>query len=112
MEDINVTETFNKDCIYIVWKYSSSAKSWSAYSPNSNIQNIIDSKFTSLSEINKAEGFWIKGNENCEINTTTSTSGSGGGASGTPSVEGGPLNAHGGQASDGTGSTSSGTLDH
>ena len=70
LTDINVSKSFYNVCIDIVWKYDSFTKSWSAYSPNNYIQNIINdrSDVSSLVVITKGNGFWIKANSKCVIN--------------------------------------------
>ncbi len=70
LSDINVSQTFNKPCIDIVWKFDNEAKSWSAYSPDSSIQNLLYSKNLGLFEIiEKGKGYWLKAKSSCSIDT-------------------------------------------
>ena len=73
LSDINVSQTFNKPCIDIVWKFDNEAKSWSAYSPDSSIQNLLYSKNLGLFEIiEKGKGYWLKAKSSCSIDIHSS----------------------------------------
>ena len=77
LNDINVTKNFYNVCIDIVWKFDKNSKSWSAFSPNSSTQNLINNKddIASLDNIAQGYGFWVKANDNCvlDINSSTTT---------------------------------------
>ena len=71
ISDVNITKSFNKSCIDIVWKYNTTSKSWSAYSPKNSIQDIINSinNISYLDTISQGVGFWVKANSSCTIDT-------------------------------------------
>ena len=68
-EDINVT-AFTDQCVNYIWKYNSnnSSSPWQVYMPN-DIDNSAISSFTKITMINETEGFWIKSDSNCTIDT-------------------------------------------
>ena len=64
-ESISVS-SFDGKCVDFVWKYD---KGWKLYIANGNSYN-LSSDVTEFNTINKGEGFWVKGNGNCDINTS------------------------------------------
>lgn len=70
-------ESFNQSCITSVWSYDTTTNQWRAYSPDSNIQQLIDNNtdIATLTKINSDDGFWVNANSSCSIvkdtNTTT-----------------------------------------
>ncbi len=56
-------KVFNKSSIQTVWTFDKNMKIWKAYSPNMNLQAIINQAFTPLISINSNEGFWVNVNQ-------------------------------------------------
>ena len=73
-EDIT-TNKFNDSCVEVVWKYDSSDANnpkWQVYVPNSDTANPNGySKYDAIDSIKKAEGFWVLGNSDCELDIDT-----------------------------------------
>ncbi len=61
VDDIKSVNLFN-DCVNSIWSYSDN--SWKSYTQNKKEFDVISS----------GDGFWIKGNRNCNIDTTTNAS--------------------------------------
>jgi len=63
----------NKSCIETVWTYKSG--NWSAFSPNNELQNQINTNpnISSLSTITANSGFWIATNSECSLDSATTT---------------------------------------
>ncbi|NPA14709.1 MAG: LamG domain-containing protein [Aquificae bacterium] len=62
--------TFNKDGIVVVWKWV--AGSWEGYSPDENINALIEAYgFQTFDEINALAGFWVYSNEELSINLSS-----------------------------------------
>ncbi len=68
-QKVNVKKDINNSCIDIVWKFDDVNKSWSAYSPKSTIQSIIDNKIDigTFENIEEGRGFWLKANSKCSL---------------------------------------------
>ena len=64
-QNINPT-VFNNTCVDYVWKYDSSnpANSWKLHIANGKDYG---NQVPPINQINKKEGFWIKGNDTCSI---------------------------------------------
>jgi len=74
IEDINISK-FDNSCVDVVWKYDSSNSSfpqWKLHIANGQTYT-IPSTISLISSLNQSEGFWLKGNDICEINTTISS---------------------------------------
>ena len=71
----NDMNSFKKDCIETVWRYNDIEKKWEAFSPKEAIQEKIkNSMFVSkLDKINPNDGFWIFADNNCTIESNSST---------------------------------------
>jgi len=69
MENIDASK-FDNRCVDFVWKYTNS--SWQIYIANDN-NYTLPSTVTEFSSINSGEGFWIKGNSSCVIDTNQDT---------------------------------------
>ena len=65
LEDIN-SSSFDGKCVNFVWKYDNG---WQVYIANGNSYN-LSNNIIKFNTINKGQGFWIKGNGSCDINTT------------------------------------------
>lgn len=61
----NMTTAFNNKCIDYVWAYDSNG--WKVHAGNGNTISSI----ASLTTISQADGFWIKGNGSCTVDTNT-----------------------------------------
>ncbi len=71
----NDMNSFKKDCIKTVWRYNDIEKKWEAFSPKEAIQEKIkNSMFVSkLDKINPNDGFWIFADNNCTIESNSTT---------------------------------------
>ena len=71
-EDLNTTAFDNSGCVDYLWKYNATngASPWSVHISNGIIYN---GSLATFNQIKKGSGFWIKGNANCQINTTLVT---------------------------------------
>ena len=65
-QDIDIT-IFDNSCIDLVWKYNNNK--WAVYIANGQTYPILDN-IARITLLNKGEGYWIKGNNNCTINTS------------------------------------------
>ena len=76
-EDINVN-VFDNSCVDFIWKYDTSDTNnptWKLYIANKNTY-ALPSNIGILQFIKSGEGYWIRGNDNCEIkikNTSSNT---------------------------------------
>jgi len=66
-EDIN-TSIFDNSCVDFVWGYDSKNNSWKLHIANGKTYN-LPNNISALTTIKDAEGFWIKGNGNCSVDT-------------------------------------------
>ena len=66
LEDINVTDIFNKPEITSVWTYDDENNKWKVYLPNTNI-DLDNYGIKPLNIIYKGEGFWINANNSLLI---------------------------------------------
>ena len=60
---------FNGDCVDFVWQYNNG---WKIYIANGKTYN-IPSNITTFNSISKGQGFWVKGNKNCTIDTNSTS---------------------------------------
>ncbi len=67
VENIDVTQ-FDGKCVDFVWKYDNG---WQIHVSNNQSYDL--SGLTKFNTIDKGEGFWIKGNKNCLIETSVFT---------------------------------------
>ena len=75
-QDINAT-SFDNKCVDFVWKYNNG---WAVHVANG--QNVtIPSNINALTNIQAGEGFWVKGNGTCAVDTNSTVT-SGGSTSG------------------------------
>ena len=58
-------EVFDKPSIRTVWTYDKSSQSWKVYSPDENINVLVDANplISTLETINPNEGFWVNVND-------------------------------------------------
>ncbi|MEA1972865.1 MAG: hypothetical protein U9N34_06190 [Candidatus Cloacimonadota bacterium] len=73
-EDItDLTKFDSSGCVDFVWKYNGSVSpaQWNLHIANGQDYNYSGS---TISSITSGEGFWIKGNSNCTVDTTQSSS--------------------------------------
>jgi hypothetical protein len=70
VEDINVSE-FDNSCIDYIWKYNNTntENPWQLHVANGGTYTLPDG-VSEITSLNKAEGFWIKGNRSCDIKTS------------------------------------------
>lgn len=67
-------QAFNQPCISSVWTYDTTTNSWSAYSPDSVLQQkISNTNIPTLTNIDAYKGFWVDANDICRISTTPIT---------------------------------------
>ena len=82
--DINVTNVFNKSDIKTVWIFDRKTQSWKAYSPDSNLMQLINdnANIGSLDYIAPNSGFWVyaTGDDTIDINDSYSYTNNGGGS--------------------------------
>ena len=71
LEDINVTDVFNKQEIVSVWTYNDETNTWRAYVPNMNV-NLDSHGIEPLNIIHQGEGFWVNASNNLVIETNIS----------------------------------------
>jgi len=69
-EDLNTTAFDNSGCVDYLWKYdaTNSASPWSVHISNGISYN---GSLAIFNQIKEGSGFWVKGNSNCQINTTS-----------------------------------------
>ena len=68
-EDILSMEVFTNNCVNTVWTYDDG---WKAYSANDSTLTILSDTLGNSNietSISMGEGFWIHGNEECDLNT-------------------------------------------
>jgi len=66
-EDIN-TSVFDNSCVDFVWGYDSKNSSWKLHIANGKQYN-LPNNISALTTIKDGEGFWIKGNGNCSVDS-------------------------------------------
>lgn len=71
-ENITSMDGFNNKCVDSVWTYDSANEKWNLHVANGESYN-IPTTVSTLSSISSSEGFWIKGNSNCSVDTATTT---------------------------------------
>ena len=68
LENINVTDVFNKQEIISVWTYDDEDNKWKAYLPNKDV-DLEKYGIKPLSTIHRGEGFWVNANNSLLIET-------------------------------------------
>lgn len=71
MEDINLT-VFSNSCADIIWSFDSDLNSWGIYLTNSSKYS-VPTDMRLIDKINPGDGFWVKGDSNCSVNTSPTT---------------------------------------
>lgn len=66
IEDINNSSVFNAQCVDYIWSYTNNA--WQLHIANGQETN---TSYENITHLSKGTGFWIKGNNNCTIDTNS-----------------------------------------
>lgn len=77
--DITDMTVFDDKCVDFIWKYDTMQPTpqWQLHVGNKTAYQ-VPANIAPIPQINQGEGFWVKGNGDCTISTTTTGGGNGG----------------------------------
>ncbi len=68
LNNMNVDNITNSNCINSMWKWNNEEKKWEVYSPDQNVQNLMKKyQLGKIDKINEGDGFWVYAKEDCVV---------------------------------------------